>query len=120
VPKLAKEMGPLEVSRLNGVGFHNVGGVPGLTLQVVETKAKSWVLRVMIGGKRRKMGLGGYPGVTLANAREKAREAKEKIANGIDPITQRKEAKRILVALKAKDKTFQECAEAYLQAHKAG
>jgi hypothetical protein len=63
MPKKARELGPLDVSRLNTVGFHPVGGVAGLGLQIVETLAKSWVLRAMVGGKRRKMGLGGYPDV---------------------------------------------------------
>lgn len=118
MPKKAKELGPLDASRLNAVGFHPVGGVAGLGLQIVESLAKSWVLRVMIGGRRRKMGLGGYPDVTLAKAREKAREAREKISNGIDPIDQRKENKRSLVAKRAKDVTFRECAETYVNSHR--
>lgn len=110
-------MGPLEVSRLNSVGFHAVGGVSGLGLQIVESLAKSWVLRTMVGGNRRKMGLGGYPDVTLARAREKAREAKEKIDSGVDPIDQRKDGRKALAASRAKDVTFKECAETYIAAH---
>lgn len=44
------------------------------------------LLRAVIGGKRRDMGLGGYPAVTLAQASDKARKARDKIADGIDPI----------------------------------
>ena len=60
MPKLAIELGALAVSRLNMPGFHFVGGVPGLALQVLPTGARTWVLRAMIAGKRRDMGLGGY------------------------------------------------------------
>ena len=73
MPKIAKELGALDVSRLKEVGFHAVGGVSGLGLQIVASGARSWVLRTVVGGKRRKMGLGGFPDVTLAVAREKAR-----------------------------------------------
>jgi hypothetical protein len=66
MPKIAKELSAVEVGRLIKPGFHAVGGVPGLLLQVTETGARTWVLRTLIGGKRRYMGLGGYPAVTLA------------------------------------------------------
>lgn len=117
MPKIVKEMSALEVGRIKEVGFYPVGGVSGLCLQVVPSLAKSWVLRVMVGGKRRKMGLGGFPDVTLAQAREKARKAKEKISDGIDPIDDRKERRKSLVASRAKDVTFKACCENYIKAH---
>ena len=73
MPKLAKELGPLAVSQVREAGLHFVGGVQGLALNVTAGTGRSWVLRVMIAGRRRDMGLGAYPGVTLAKAREKAR-----------------------------------------------
>ena len=76
------EMGPLAVARLAAPGLHFVGGVSGLALQVTPTGARSWVLRIMIGGKRREMGLGGFPDVTLAGAREAARGRAPKIRGG--------------------------------------
>src|SRR5690606_6675567 len=74
MPKKAKELSPLAVGRLTEPGFWFVGGVAGLALQVTESGARSWILRVMVGGKRRDIGLGGYPDVPLADARRKARE----------------------------------------------
>lgn len=117
MPKIVDEIGPLSVSRLKAVGFHAVGGVSGLGLQVVESGARSWVLRAMVGGKRRKMGLGGYPDVTLAVAREKARQAKQKINDGDDPIDQRREKRRALRISRSQDVTFKDCAEKYIAAH---
>lgn len=91
MPKKVKELTALDVRRLthatskNGVehnAHHPVGGVPGLLLQVTPSGATSWVLRTTIGVKRRNIGLGSYPAVSLADARKKAQEAKEQIALG--------------------------------------
>lgn len=95
MPKMVPEMGPLEVKRLRHPGRgHNVnvavGGVSGLLLQITPSGARSWILRTTVGAKRRDIGLGGYPTVTLAEARTRAREARDKIRRGIDPIEERK------------------------------
>ena len=113
----AKELTALEVSRLKEAGHHAVGGVAGLYLYVLDTGARSWVLRIMVGGKRRHMGLGGFPDVPLALAKEKARKAREKIAEGIDPITERSALASSLRSQQATAKTFEEAAKAYIEAH---
>lgn len=101
MPKLAKEMGALEVSRLRADCSYAVGGASGLNLRVAG-QSRAWVLRYVINGNRRRMGLGSFPTVTLALAREKAREAHLKIDQGIDPIEERgsKRAHRQLEAAK--------------------
>jgi integrase len=114
--RVAKEMKALEVTRLTKPGLHFVGGVSGLALQVVPSGAKTWILRVMVAGKRRDMGLGGYPSVTLAGAREAARVARAKIKTGIDPIEENRSIKSALAAARASAQTFQQCAEAYIAA----
>lgn len=111
----ALEMQPLQVNRLKDPGLHFVGGVAGLALQIAPGGSKSWVLRVMVGGRRREMGLGGFPDVTLAGAREAARAARSKIKLGIDPIDEARATRSALVASRAKDVTFQQCALDYLQ-----
>lgn len=113
----APELGPLAVSRLKDPGMYAVGGVSGLYLQVLPSGGRSWVLRAMIGGRRRDMGLGGFPDVTLAGAREAARKAREKIDDGVDPIEERKARKSALRAETAKVVTFEEAAKAYIAAH---
>jgi integrase len=121
MPKLAKELGALAVSKLTEPGLHFVGGVPGLALQVTPAGARSWTLRAVIGGKRRDMGLGSYSpsGVTLAKAREAAADARELIRKGVDPIQQQQEAQSALRAAMVEALTFKECAEGYIKAHAA-
>ncbi len=129
MPKKAKELGPLEVRALTkSPGMHAVGGVAGLHLVVSKVPedavdrvpAASWVLRVMIGGKRHDLGLGGFPDVPLADARRKAREDREAIAKGRNPGEERRKAKAALLADAGKLLTFKQAAEDYLAAHEKG
>ena len=117
VPKIAKELSALNVSRLSQPGHHPVGGVSGLYLYVTATGARSWVLRTMIGAKRRHMGLGAFPSVTLAMARDRARSARDDVLAGTDPIAARKQAASKLVAEQMNSITFEEAAKAYIEAH---
>ncbi|MFK7941453.1 MAG: tyrosine-type recombinase/integrase [Paracoccaceae bacterium] len=65
----------------------------GLFLYVKPSGSRSWVLRYQVQGRRRDLGLGSYPDVSLAMARERASDARRMIANGEDPISQRQQAK---------------------------
>lgn len=119
MPKLARELQAIEVARLTGDRLHMVGGVQGLGLQI-NGASRAWVLRAVVGGKRRDMGLGAFPGVTLAMARKKAAEAREAIRQGIDPVAQAKGARSALRAAEAAALTFEQCAERYIKTHRAG
>lgn len=121
MPKLAKELGAMAVSKLTKPGLYFVGGVAGLALQVTATGARSWVLRAAIGGKRRDMGLGAYSpaGVTLARAREAATAARDLIRQGVDPIQRQQAAQSALRAATAENLTFEECAANYIKTHAA-
>jgi len=68
---------------------HYVDG-DGLALLIGKRGGKSWILRTMVRGKRRDIGLGGVSWVSLAEAREKAREARKIAREGGDPIAARK------------------------------
>lgn len=122
MPKMVSELSPIEVKRLShpGTGRRNalfaVGGVSGLHLQVTLSGARSWILRTTIGGKRRDLGLGAYPDVGLAQARERAREAKDQVWRGIDPIEERKATRAALVAAQKRGLTFAEAFERYAEA----
>lgn len=121
MPRIAKELGPLDVKRATHAGGNGntmlpVGGVAGLYLQITPTGGKTWLLRAAIAGKRAEMGLGGFPTVTLAQAREKAREARDKIDQGIDPLAERKAARAALVAAAKRGLTFTGAMNRYLDA----
>jgi integrase len=120
MPKKAKELGPLAVSRLATPGLHFVGGVAGLALQVLPSGGRSWVLRARVGGKRRDMGLGGFPDVPLAHARETARTARAKIRQGVDPIEESRTARSMLRMAQANAVPFRRAAAAYIETHAAG
>lgn len=118
MPKKAKELGPLAVKRLTTPGKHPVGGVDGLYLKVVNPSARSWVLRVVVAGKRREIGLGAYAesGMGVAAARAKALTVREDIARGVDPIMQKKEAASLLRASQALETTFEQAAKRFITA----
>lgn len=118
MPRIAKELSALEVKRLVKPGLHAVGGVSGLHLQITATGARSWILRytakkVSTDGAsmaRRDVGLGGFPDVTLESARRRAREIKEGLTAGIDPIDKRREERAKLIDDSLKSTTFAEVA----------
>lgn len=121
MPKITPELTALDVKRLVHPGGNrnvlcSVGGVPGLHLQLTPKKGRSWVLRAKVGAVRRDIGLGGFPAVTLAQARERARETREKISQGIDPIEERKVAKAALAAAQNRGLTFADATDRYLEA----
>jgi integrase len=121
MPRVAKELGPLDIKRATHAGGRRntmlpVGGVAGLYLQVTPNGGKTWVLRAALAGKRAEMGLGGFPTVTLAQARERAREARDKIDQGIDPLAERKAARAALVAAARRGLTFTDAMNRYLDA----
>ncbi|MGP5307142.1 tyrosine-type recombinase/integrase [Vreelandella alkaliphila] len=115
MPKKARELSALEVKRLSEPGRHAVGGVSGLYLQVTPGAGRSWILRTLVGKRRREMGLGGYPDVGLSDAREAARHARKRLLEGEDPIAQRQAARRALIAEQQKLITFDQCAAAVIE-----
>lgn len=112
----------LRVKKLTEVGKHADGN--GLTLQVAKSKAggvkKSWSVRFRMNGKQRQMGIGTYPEVTLAEARDLTRDIRSKAQKGIDPIAERKAIVRERQAEAVAGITFQECAEKYIATHEKG
>lgn len=117
--KKAKELSDLKVKALKAEGRYAVGGADGLHLRIVGN-SRAWILRIKIGTKRSDIGLGPYPEVSLADARELAREHRKKVRDGIDPLQEKRDAVAALRVERAKTNTFEECAAAYIEAHKAG
>ncbi len=113
MPKRAKELSALDVKRLK-LGFHAVGGVAGLHLNKTKDNVASWILRATVGNKRRDIGLGPYPEIMLAVARDKAREMRELIRQGIDPIEERKAARARLLTSQENAVIFSEATRRFL------
>jgi len=125
MPKIAKLLTNIAVNRIARVGWHAVGGVAGLLLQVREPATKgsqpprSWLLRVRSGNQRQPIGLGSYPQVSLAEAREQAKLLSAKARLGINLKEEKQNARNTLLLSAAKRKTFKQCAQSYIQAHSA-
>jgi Arm domain-containing DNA-binding protein len=83
----------------------------GLWLVVSSSCARKWVFRFTYYGRVTEMGLGGH-GTSLAQAREKAAEARKLVAAGLNPIEARREAERVA----AGKPTFGQCANTLLAA----
>lgn len=92
----------------------SVGGVAGLVLQITPGGAKSWILRAVIASERRVIGLGPYPDVSLAAARDAAREMRSLIRDGRDPLAERNARKAELAAAARRSLTLREAVERFL------
>lgn len=92
----------------------------GVYPQVTATGAKTWIYRFQINRRRRDMGLGPLSVVSLAEAREKAQEARRLVGGGIDPIEHRSHQEAAAALEAAKAITFRECAEAFIETNRAG
>lgn len=92
-----------------GPGRHGDGR--GLFLYVKPSGARSWVLRYQVQGRRRDLGLGPFPDVSLAMARDRASEARRLIAEGEDPISKKQQAK---------PKTFKDAALELIESKRPG
>lgn len=100
-------------------GMHAVGDPPGLYL-LVNGDGRSWILRYLLNGRRRDLGLGSYIDLTLAEAREKARAKRKLIAEGIDPIEDKKAKRAAAMAADVAAMTFRQCVTGYVNKHGDG
>ena len=75
----------------------------GLWLVKRKKDAGKWILRVVLSGKRREMGLGRWPDVSIAEARERAASARQTMRDGVDPIRERAKSKRTVKRLTLKE-----------------
>lgn len=113
-----KRLSAIAVTKATEPGMYPDG--LGLYLRVGPTGAKSWVFRFRSGASRRDMGLGPLHTITLADARTKAAECRKLLLDGKDPLSTREAERLAILAESAKAMTFKKCAEAYIDAHKAG
>jgi integrase len=92
----------------------------GLWLQVSRFNTKSWLLRFRLDGKDDSMGLGPLNTTSLAKARERARKARDLLAEGINPRAARDAERQQKRVEAAKAMTFKDCADAYVTANRGG
>lgn len=112
------KLSAVAVQKAKVPGYYGDGG--GLWLQISKLGGKSWVFRFTQHGKTREMGLGPVHTVSLSQARVKASELRAVVADGRDPIAERKAQQQHARLNAANAKTFDECATAYIEAHRAG
>src|SRR5262249_26262036 len=106
-----------EVAKLTKRGRYAVGH--NVYLQISEWGTRSWIFRYRVGDIARHMGLGPYDLLTLAEARERGYQARRQLLDGIDPLTEKRTAKREKLLATEHAKTFKECAAAYIAAHES-
>jgi integrase len=108
----------VKADKVKAPGYYGDGG--GLFLQVSRYRTKSWVFRFKVHGRLREMGLGSLDTYGLAEARERARGCRKLRDEGKDPIEERNAARLQAKLEAAKAMTFEQCAERYIAAHRAG
>ncbi len=91
---MARETNRLSASGAKAAppGKHADGA--GLWLHKRDDGGAQWVLRVTAHGRRREMGLGAFPAVSLKAAREAAEAARAVVRQGLDPIKERDRQRR--------------------------
>src|SRR5689334_25120818 len=101
-----RKLSAVAVTKTKGPAVLHDGG--GLYLRVSGTGTKSWVFRFQLDGKRRDMGLGPYPDVSLAAARDKAAAHRKQRHDGTDPLEARDAQRQAARVAVAKGRTFRE------------
>ena len=103
-------MGKLTAAKVKALGKPGRYGDGGtLFLYVAQGGSKSWIQRLTINGRRRDIGLGGYPLVSLREAREKAFENRKLARSGGDPIAEKR---------RVRTPTFRQAAQATFEANR--
>src|SRR5262245_53688389 len=126
MPKRAQEMTAKAVAALNADGRYAVGGVAGLYFRI-EGQSRSWVLRIVVNGDRRDLGLGPYPVVSLAMARQQALKRRVALMERMpaaegDPLPSHRPrpAQTTIDGRDKLDRSFEACAHAYIDAQAPG
>jgi integrase len=122
------KLSAVEVAKAKGPKVLHDGG--GLYLRVAPNRrygdgnegpgSKSWVFRFQLDGKRRDMGLGPYPDISLAEARRKATECRKQRHDGIDPLDAKAAHRQAQRLSAAKGRTFRQVAEEFIGRNEAG
>lgn len=117
------EKKPLTVRGIEAIkkpGLYPDHGHKGLYFRFTETGGRSWVFRYYPKGKIRSMGLGAYPLVTLAEARDMSIDCRRDLKAGRDPIDLRRAKQAEARTVVTNTPTFAECARRFIADNEAG
>ena len=118
MPRAIHRLTSVKISSARKPGLMADGG--GLYFRVAPSGSRGWIFRFQRKGRTRDAGLGSYPAVGLAKARERAARHRELLAAEVDPIevrhVQRQEAERRAAGAI----TFSQCAESFIAGQEAG
>ncbi len=112
---VSKRLNALAITNANREGNLHDGG--GLYLRVRADGSKSWAFRYTLAGRKHWMSLGPLRDVSLAEAREQARQLRNQVRDGYDPLAQRRERQHLAAEQTAR--TFDAVAALYIEAHAA-
>lgn len=114
------KLSALKVTKETKPGYYGDGG--GLWFQVSKSGTKSWVFRFKspVTGKAREMGMGSINTYSLSEARSRATDVRKILDAGRDPISERDAERQRVKLATAKAMTFKQCADAYIEVHRAG
>ena len=107
-----------QVENLREPGIYEDGS--GLRMLVDKNGNRRWRFRYQLRGKRREMGLGAFPLVSLKSARDTANEHRILIQRGTDPLVAKRQAEADRQAKELAERTFEEIAAEYIEAHRGG
>ena len=106
-------MGKLTVLSAKALSRHGDG--EGLYLNIAPSGTKSWVQRIVVDGRRRDIGLGSYHTVSLARAKEISHANRSSVADGRDPVIQKREAREAARAFSPSIPTFEHVASQVIE-----
>lgn len=110
MPKIVAELTIFQLKKLSE-GTHSVGGAPGLKIRITPNNSYFFLRYTAPNGKRRDFTLGQYPLTSLADARDKARDALRLIKQNIDPIDSRQAERQTKKASQADNQDSSPCFE---------
>ena len=108
----------MESKRKKTPGYYSDGG--NLYLRVSQNLTKTWAFYYKKEGKHTEMGLGSISDMSLEQARDKADNLRKQLKSGIAPLIEKQRQANEDKAQRAKFMNFQQCADAYIKAHRAG
>lgn len=114
----AHRLSQFEVDKKKPKGVYPDGA--GLYLNVTEGGSKSWLFRYMFERKAHWMGIGSYPEISLADARDHAAELRKHVRQGVDPLAEKRKQRDLIRAAIAKAISFEKAAEQFIEDNKAG